>query len=688
MTRVALVVLLLAVAPVRAHGQEPRLPPAATNPVDAEALIRRAQSQFAIGQYRESAAAWQTVAAQEPVIADFAKRQAVRAWLAASDLKPALAGLAELGTTAPTDLLLSAADLCRSSRNFDCATTMYIRARDAAGRSAAADDASLGLATAQEQSGDARAALETYRELQLTFRTAGAFDAADAGARRLSGHLNGDEPLNESDYDSIASRLAGIAAFRRAVDIRDAWLKAYPNTPRRAEIQADAISNLYSLRANREARSRAADFLKAHGGSPLAHDVVITLFRLDVREGETADVERRGRAIMSGAVAGANLNDRRGAARLLAEYLTSIGEPAKALAVYDTLLKMTSARAERIDVLWRTAIAALRAGQRARAISHLQQALRLKPGSETERAVSFWLAFALDAGGNKSAARQRWSSLARRGPFTYYGIRAASRLTAADPGPALTFPTLTLQEAVMAHPHYRAAALLSRAGLVSPAAIYARQLNAAFRRDEAVALLAARASEAAGDYTSSSTLMSSYFGPFLQEPAAGLPSDFWALAYPRAYWREISAAADRHGVDPLLMVGLSRQESHFDRTARSPVGAVGLFQIMPYTAAELDPAFAQPEALEKLLQPDVSAELGAKHLASHLARYGGALPPAIASYNADRERVEVWWTAAKALPEELFIDSIPYQQTRAYVRQVLTNHWMYQRSAQSASPQK
>ena len=224
--------------------------------------------------------------------------------------------------------------------------------------------------------------------------------------------------------------------------------------------------------------------------------------------------------------------------------------------------------------------------------------------------------------------------------------------------------------------------------MLSDAAVHARRLNAALRRDDAVALLAARASEAAGDYSSSATLMSSYFGPYLQRPATNLPDDFWALAYPRAYWTDVSAAAERHKVDPLLMIGLARQESHFDRTARSPVGAVGLFQIMPYTAAELDPSFSSPA-----VDGPVGAARGQRRARRKASRkpadaLSGRAAPTIASYNADKERVQVWWDAAKGLPEELFIDSIPYQQTRAYVRQVLTNYAMYQRSAQSASPRK
>ena len=74
--------------------------------------------------------------------------------------------------------------------------------------------------------------------------------------------------------------------------------------------------------------------------------------------------------------------------------------------------------------------------------------------------------------------------------------------------------------------------------------------------------------------------MTSFFGDYLERPVRDLPEDFWRLAYPPAYWGEVSAAAARHHVDPLLMLALARQESHFDRTIKSPVGAIGLFQIM------------------------------------------------------------------------------------------------------------
>ncbi len=234
------------------------------------------------------------------------------------------------------------------------------------------------------------------------------------------------EPLTEADYDAIVDRLAGIAAFRRAVDMQAEWLKQLPCivAPRGNRVGEGAVS-LFAARQRRRALSRRHVPQGASGQRQQQRDVFITLFRLDVREGRSADVEKRGRAIMGGEIAGTTLSDRQGAARLLAEYLVSIGQPAKALGVYSALYKMTPTRSGRVDVLWRMSIASLRARNPARAVKELQQVLRLKPDSETERAASFWLAYAQDAAGSKAAARTQWASLARRYPFSYYGARAA-----------------------------------------------------------------------------------------------------------------------------------------------------------------------------------------------------------------------------------------------------------------------
>ncbi len=130
--------------------------PSAT-PSESEALIQRARALSAAGNYRESAAAWQTVGAREPVIASLATRESIRALIAAGDIEPALEGSSELGTAAPSELLLRAADACRAAGAFDCATSLYRRARQAAGRTA------CGRRGRHRSCGDARAGRQRAR---------------------------------------------------------------------------------------------------------------------------------------------------------------------------------------------------------------------------------------------------------------------------------------------------------------------------------------------------------------------------------------------------------------------------------------------------------------------------------------------------------------------------------------------
>jgi len=690
---------ILAAAPVAA--QEPRLPPPAhpdatleslsTGSPDApiEARVQGARLLSLSNKYRESAQAWADVGAREPLLLSFSEIEAGRALLDAGDLQGALDVLALLKSAAPADVLLRAAGGARANRMLDRATELYTQARKNAGRSLLADQAALELAATFEQAGNPRDALDVFRELQLTFRQVTAYDAAEAGAKRLASQVTGSEPLTEQDYEAISDRLEGVAAFRRAVEVLTEWRAAFPESTHVERIELSLIQDLYALRANDEARQRAEAFLKARPDSSKYASAYRTLFSLDAREGRTDDVERRGGALLRGEVKGVTLDQRQGAGRLLAEYLVSIGEAKRAVTTYDQLLAITKSRGERIDLLWRTAIAALRTGNRARAIRDLKQVRTLKLDSETDRATAYWLATSLAAEGTKDEARTVATTLVERYPYSYYGAKAASEFSVKAPAPSVAFPALTLSDTLLAHSDYKTAAILSRAGLAAEAAFYARRLSTTFRRDEAAALLAARASEAAGEPSSASTIMTSFFGDYLERPVRDLPEDFWRLAYPPAYWGEVSAAAARHHVDPLLMLALARQESHFDRTIKSPVGAIGLFQIMPATAAELDPTFDSAHAEEQLVKAAVAAELAATLLERQLNRFKGQLAPAIASYNADQERVQVWWDAARGASEAIFVDSIPYRETRGYVRQVLANYAMYQRAAAPPpSPQK
>jgi soluble lytic murein transglycosylase-like protein len=138
--------------------------------------------------------------------------------------------------------------------------------------------------------------------------------------------------------------------------------------------------------------------------------------------------------------------------------------------------------------------------------------------------------------------------------------------------------------------------------------------------------------------------------------AAPAPASTMAAATPSAlppgvpYGAEITAAAQRHGVDPALLAGLVRQESNFDPTAGSPAGARGLTQLMPGTAAGL--------GVTDVTDPLQSLDGGAKYLKQQLDAFGGDVTKALAAYNAGPGAVQRYG----GVP--------PYAETQNYVQKV------------------
>ncbi len=135
--------------------------------------------------------------------------------------------------------------------------------------------------------------------------------------------------------------------------------------------------------------------------------------------------------------------------------------------------------------------------------------------------------------------------------------------------------------------------------------------------------------------------------------------------------------AAEFGVDPFLFVAIVRQESVFDAEALSPAGARGLAQLTPETAAltarGLDVTFYP----DWITVPDLNLHLGAAHLDELLRRFGGRVDAAVAAYNAGVTPVTRWLARAATTDVDQFVELIPYQETRGYVRSVLRNREVY-----------
>ena len=131
-------------------------------------------------------------------------------------------------------------------------------------------------------------------------------------------------------------------------------------------------------------------------------------------------------------------------------------------------------------------------------------------------------------------------------------------------------------------------------------------------------------------------------------------------------------------VDPFLLYAMMRQESRFRDSVVSPAGAVGILQIMPGTgrrlAKEAGWSDYQPDWL---YDPVTNIELAVKYIKKLSDLFDGKWYAIAASYNAGEHVVKEWVAQRKGLPEEEFIEEIPYSETRDYVKKVYTNWRAY-----------
>ena len=137
-------------------------------------------------------------------------------------------------------------------------------------------------------------------------------------------------------------------------------------------------------------------------------------------------------------------------------------------------------------------------------------------------------------------------------------------------------------------------------------------------------------------------------------------------------------------IDPSLVYAFIRIETRFQPNAVSPVGAMGLMQLMPATARLLGGASAEDD----LLDPEYNMTLGQRYIARMLKNYNGSIVQTAAAYNAGPGKVTAW-TAARIGKEDdslMFIESMRAPETRSYVKRLLTYYWMYHRRNDVAAP--
>jgi soluble lytic murein transglycosylase len=286
----------------------------------------------------------------------------------------------------------------------------------------------------------------------------------------------------------------------------------------------------------------------------------------------------------------------------------------------------------------------------------------MSPEAARDPAWRYWLARALAAEGSREASEALLRPLARERNF--YGIMAAEDIGAVV-NPDWTTQACTEEDMA----RVRAIPAVGRA-----LALYRLEMNTeAFREwlhglralDDRGLLAAAEIAAQAG----------------LADRAIGAADRTVSLhdftrRYPMHHRDSAAAASRQWNVDEALVFGIIRQESRFNASARSRAGATGLMQLMPATAhwvARQIPVQSYRAAL--LTRPEVNVAMGTYYLHRVLADLGDPLL-ATAGYNAGPGRAKRW-RDTKPLEGAIYAESIPFNETRDYVKKVMVNAWFY-----------
>ncbi len=188
-----------------------------------------------------------------------------------------------------------------------------------------------------------------------------------------------------------------------------------------------------------------------------------------------------------------------------------------------------------------------------------------------------------------------------------------------------------------------------------------------------------------GEYRPAINMMKRAYPQYMSDQGHLLPDEALRVIFPLDHWALIERHAKARGLDPYLVAALVAQESSFDAKVVSSARAYGLMQILPSTGRRLArKAGVRRFTTSHLTQPEMNVRLGTLYFRNLIDQFG-AHHYALASYNAGESRVVRWMAERGRLPQDEFIDDIPFPETQNYVKKILGTAEDYRRLYGDAS---
>ena len=320
-----------------------------------------------------------------------------------------------------------------------------------------------------------------------------------------------------------------------------------------------------------------------------------------------------------------------------------------------------------------------------KAYDYFDNSVRKYPSGLFIESSMFWSAKSAKQLKRMGLAQQIFTNVNMTFPYTYYGIRAGEMKPdkkffleiPREEEPPFATPILSTD----AHFHHSRGVELSAIGFYEDARLEIKKLESTTRKNLSGVLWLTKLYNDAHAYSDTMRVMQLYKNFKTKLLEKDLTKNFWENFYPLAYAKAIRDNAKIFNVDPYFVKGLIRQESLFNSQVQSRAGAIGLMQIMPETGRVLyaNSTKSEPFNTTILFNPDTNIQLGIQYIGQLNKRFKKNKTHILISYNAGPHNLKKWLKRFSHLQDpDVFIESIPYPETRKYVKKVLRNYGIYQ----------
>ena len=319
---------------------------------------------------------------------------------------------------------------------------------------------------------------------------------------------------------------------------------------------------------------------------------------------------------------------------------------------------------------WKAGWRAYRQGQFTDALQYFDRGASQFPRSDYRPSWLYWSGRAAHQAGDIETGIARLRLTATDYHNSYYGRLALKRLAGERGGTVAP----TLQRQPLPSPPIptagRIASLLS-VGLDREALNELQYAQRVWGDSPQLQATIAVAHRRLGNVRAGINAMKRAYPQYLAAGGDSLTSEILQVIFPVDYWPLLQKYSKERNLDPYLVAALVAQESNFDAGVRSHANAWGLMQVLPSTGRQYARRLGvRPFSTQRLTDAEINVRIGTQIFSDSIRKFGG-VHFALAAYNAGDSRVARWQREKPGLPQDEFIDDIPFPETQNYVKRIL-----------------